>query len=185
MGRATVQFFSQHMETSPVNIPLDDLGLQPGVQWERTFPLDLPPVTLGGERHQVLVRDGVRVLVERIAGGFLVRVSLTATVYGPCARCLREVPLDVEAEEEEFVPTAKDQWEESQFSEFIQDLVVDVNGMAREALILSLPSQIVCSSECKGLCARCGRDLNQEECACPPDEIDERWGRLKDLKLDD
>jgi uncharacterized protein len=173
------------METSPIRVHLDDLALRSGENWERTFPLEIPPVVLGGTPYEVRVPDGVTMWAERVAGGFLVRVTLSAMVYGPCARCLDEVRLAVRADEEEFVPTAKGGWEESDFSEFIQDLVVDVKGLAREALVLALPAQMVCSTECRGLCPYCGKDLNLGACNCGPAETDERWGRLKDLRLDE
>jgi uncharacterized metal-binding protein YceD (DUF177 family) len=153
------------MTASTIHLLLDDLAVRTGESWEHTYPLEMPPVVLGGVHFEVLIPDGATVVVERVAGRFLVRVSLTATVYGPCARCLREASLRVEAEEEEFAPTAKDGWEESELSEFITDLVVDVSGLARESLVLALPAQIVCSAECRGLCARCGQDLNEAECA--------------------
>ena len=78
--------------------------------------------------------------VERVAGGFLVDVS----AEGSGLRTLRPLPerggtLEVEAEQQEFAPTAKDGWEESDLSAFIEDLVVDVAGIAREALVLALP----------------------------------------------
>jgi uncharacterized protein len=173
------------MEASSPHVHLDDLALRTGETWEYTYPLEMGPVVLGGSEYQVLIPDGVTVLAERVAGGFLVRVSLAASVYGPCERCLREVPLRLEAEEEEFVPTAKDGWDESEFSEFIKDRVVDVKGLAREALVLALPAQILCSDECPGLCPSCGQDLNQGACTCGPPDTDDRWGPLKDLRLDE
>ncbi len=109
----------------------------------------------------MLVPDGVHVAVDRITGGYLVNVDLDAKVYGPCARCLGEAVLEVHAEQQEFAPTAKDGWEETETSEFIEALVVDVDGLAREALVLSLPAQVVCDEDCKGLCAVCGKDLNK------------------------
>lgn len=129
--------------------------------------------------------DGVLVTVDRVTGGYLVKVDLDAKMYGPCARCLRESVIEVHAEQQEFAPTAKDGWEESDASEFINDLVVDVGGLAREALILSLPAQVVCGEACKGLCAVCGTDLNKGPCECTEERVDQRWSRLKDLHLDE
>jgi uncharacterized protein len=167
-----------------VHVDLKELALRTGESWERTYPLEMSPVTLGGTRYEVLVPGGTLLEVERVAGGFLVHVTLSATIYGPCERCLREVPLQVEADEEEFVPTARDGWGESEFSEFIDDLVVDVGALARETLVLALPTQIVCSAECRGLCVACGQDLNAGNCACAADLTDARWERLRDLKLE-
>ncbi|OFW60594.1 MAG: hypothetical protein A2133_12125 [Actinobacteria bacterium RBG_16_64_13] len=166
-------------------IDLNDLALRGGERHQRVYSLDVAPVVLGGAGYQVLVPDGVKVAVNRVAGGFLLDVSLDARVYGPCARCLQEAVLEVHAEQQEFAATAKGGWEGTELSEFIEELVADISAITREALVLALPAQIVCAPECKGLCPRCGHDLNVGCCACGPEGIDERWGVLKDLRLGD
>ncbi len=166
-------------------LSLADLSLRGGDSYERIYMLESEPVVLGGAEYRVLLPDGVHIKVDRITGGFLVNLDLDARMYGPCARCLGEAVLEVHAEQQEFAPTAKDGWEETEESEFIHDLVVDVDGLAREALILSLPSQVVCGEGCKGLCAVCGKDLNKGPCGCADQKIDERWSRLKGLRLDE
>jgi uncharacterized protein len=164
-------------------LSLADLALRGGERYQRTFPLDVDPILLGGVSYHVLVPGGVRVTVDRVTGGYLVGVALDARMYGPCARCLDEAVLEVHAEQQEFAPTAKDGWEETDTSDFISDLVVDLDGLAREALVLALPAQVVCSEGCRGLCSQCGRDLNKGACSCAVGEIDDRWSRLKDLDL--
>jgi uncharacterized protein len=166
-------------------LDLKDLSLRTGDHAEQTYPLEISPVVLGGVDYQVLVPNGVTVAVDRVAGGFLVTTYLDAKIYGPCTRCLTEVVLDVRAEQQEFAPTARDGWEESDLGAFIEDLVVDVTGIAREAVVLSLPAQVLCSPSCKGLCAQCGHDLNKGSCSCLPADVDERWGRLRDLHVND
>ncbi len=162
---------------------LADLALRGGERYERTYPLDLQPIVLGGADYRVLVPRGVDLTVDRVTGGYLVKVALDARIYGPCARCLGEAALQVHAEQQEFAPTAKEGWDESEASDFVKELVVDVDGLAREALVLALPPQVVCSDECKGLCPQCGKDLNKGACDCHEEEIDERWSKLKDLNL--
>lgn len=164
-------------------LKLADLSLRGGDHYERVFMLDLQPVMLGGVEYRALAPDGVHVAVARVTGGYLVDVDLDAKIYGPCARCLGEAVVTVQAEQQEFAPTAKDGWEETETSEFISDLVVDVGGLAHEALVLSLPAQVVCAENCKGLCTVCGKDLNAGPCECATQETDERWNALKDLRL--
>ena len=100
-------------------------------------------------------------------------------------RCLAEATVEIEARQQEFVPTAEGGWEESGLSAFVDDLMVDIDGIAREALVLALPAQVLCSDMCRGLCPQCGRDLNQGTCKCGEHASDERWNKLKDLKLED
>lgn len=166
-------------------LDLRDLALRTGDRYEREHPLDIAPIVLGGARYEVLIPRGVTVTVDRVAGGLLINVSLVARVYGLCARCLSEVALETEAQQQEFVPTAKDGWEESDLSAFVEDMVVDVAGIAREAVVLTLPTQVVCSATCRGLCPQCGQDLNQRLCECASVQGDDRWGKLRDLRLED
>jgi uncharacterized protein len=59
---------------------------------------------------------------------------------------------------------------------------IDVTQEIRDLVILSLPAQVFCSPECKGLCARCGANLNIEACRCAEAEADPRWEALRVLK---
>jgi uncharacterized protein len=166
-------------------LDLESLSLRSGERYERGYTIEVAPVTLGGTRYDVLIPDGVTVAVDRVAGGFLVNVTADTRLYGPCARCLNEAVLRVQAEQQEFAPTAKSGWQETELSEFIKDLVVDLPGLVREAVVLALPAQVVCAADCMGLCPLCGRDLNQGRCDCSAQETDERWSKLKDLTFDD
>ena len=111
----------------------------------------------------ILDDKGVHVTVDRITGGFLVTVGLRATVYGACHRCLCEVVVAIETEQQEFVPTHPEKWDEADLSPFIEDFVVDIAGLAREALVLALPAKILCREECPGLCPQCGGDLGGDD----------------------
>jgi uncharacterized protein len=53
----------------------------------------------------------------------------------------------------------------------------------REALLLRAPHFPLCSSECKGLCPQCGRNLNEGPCTCRPPPKPGTWDTLDQLKL--
>jgi uncharacterized protein len=57
-----------------------------------------------------------------------------------------------------------------------------VEDVLREQVLLSLPARALCQPDCKGLCPRCGRNLNTEICACDASQIDPRWTALADLR---
>ncbi len=156
---------------SIIHLNLDDLGLRGGQRHICVHALDIAPIVFGGVSYEVIVPDGMTVTVHRVAGGYLVQVEMNAKVFGPCWRCLKDAGVDVHAAEEEFVPTAAGGWAESESSPFVNDMVVDLPGLSREALVLALPARVLCTSECKGLCPQCGADLNEGECECRPLEI--------------
>ena len=66
--------------------------------------------------------------------------------------------------------------------------VYEVNGdsfeldeIIREQLILNMDMTVLCREDCKGLCPKCGRNLNEGDCGCDRTEIDPRLAKLKQL----
>lgn len=61
---------------------------------------------------------------------------------------------------------------------------IDLDPILREQVLLALPVTVLCRSECKGLCATCGQDLNEADCGHGQErEVDVRLAKLKDIKL--
>ena len=59
---------------------------------------------------------------------------------------------------------------------------VDISQNLLDELMLALPFIPLCNEDCKGLCANCGTNLNEEQCNCKVEYIDPRWSALADLK---
>jgi uncharacterized protein len=55
---------------------------------------------------------------------------------------------------------------------------LDLRPAVREEWLLAVPAFSVCREDCKGLCPKCGADLNEGPCDCPP-STDARWDALK------
>jgi uncharacterized protein len=70
-------------------------------------------------------------------------------------------------------------------SPYLEHSVLDLVAWARDALVLAMPAQIVCSTECRGLCPECGANLNEVDPSEHRHESagDPRWAKLRDLKL--
>lgn len=60
---------------------------------------------------------------------------------------------------------------------------INLQDGIQEQVILALPVKALCNSHCKGLCPRCGADLNAGECGCNRRPADNRFAVLKNLKL--
>ncbi len=59
---------------------------------------------------------------------------------------------------------------------------LDLSEAVREETILAVNPYVVCDPECRGLCPRCGTNLNEGECECTAEEADPRWEALRALK---
>lgn len=58
---------------------------------------------------------------------------------------------------------------------------IDISNDVREYAMLAIPMKNLCKEDCKGLCPRCGKDLNTEQCSCETEKVDPRWLALKEL----
>ena len=47
---------------------------------------------------------------------------------------------------------------------------INIGKIVREMLVLEAPVKFLCAESCKGLCPKCGQNLNKKNCACPPQE---------------
>ncbi len=61
---------------------------------------------------------------------------------------------------------------------------IDLNCDVAEYAKLSVPLKVLCNDDCKGLCPKCGLNLNDEECNCKTNVEDPRWAPLNKLKDD-
>ena len=62
-----------------------------------------------------------------------------------------------------------------------EDGFIDLSAVFNDELLLELPTKLLCREDCKGLCPKCGKDLNKGSCNCPTKEIDPRLEVLKAL----
>jgi uncharacterized protein len=65
----------------------------------------------------------------------------------------------------------------------LDDDVLDLEPLVRDALLLELPTVPLCREECAGLCSNCGVDLNVTTCDCTTEDFDPRWAALRSLDL--
>jgi len=107
---------------------------------------------------------------------------LRTVVRAECRRCLKELTLPAAAEIGALFSQEPDAGDDPDAYPLPPDAdVVDVTPALREELILAVPSYVECRPDCKGLCPRCGQDLNLGPCDCAP-ATDPRWAALEPLK---
>ena len=124
--------------------------------------------------------------------GYYIDVDVNFTLLDNCSRCLEEVEVPIEYSIQGFL--VKENFDESEFEDddaFVYD-GQDVNlvNIIEQTLDFELPTQVLCSEDCEGLCQGCGANLNKEDCSCDEitnDEeiIDPRFAKLKDMFKND
>jgi uncharacterized protein len=60
---------------------------------------------------------------------------------------------------------------------------IDMKDALQEEVVMALPMQPLCKAGCKGLCTRCGADLNEGDCGCHHKIINPQFAALQGLKI--
>jgi uncharacterized protein len=130
---------------------------------------------------------GVEVAYYRAGLDVFFRGTVHGDVMGNCARCLDEYPFDIDRPFS-FVLTprqaAADGPElaaEDTALSFYEGEEIDLTPLVHEQAMLALPTRPLCREGCRGLCPRCGADLNAGGCACPAASPDPRLAVLHTL----
>lgn len=117
-------------------------------------------------------------------GAFYWAGRVSTQVPVDCRRCL--VPFTVDVDDTVSLLFTEDEDNDDPAAVIIPSRAaeLELGDAVREALILAIPEFPLCRDDCRGLCARCGADLNQGACRCHPD-ADPRWGALHALQNDE
>jgi len=139
---------------------------------------------------------------------YFVSGLVTGRMNVKCGRCLKEYEELLQAEI--YAPfVSKDAWHEAETGKrareehdptheggegsgmgadddsdvyYYEETGLELYTLIRDQLLLSMPLKQVCSEECKGLCQKCGIDLNVKSCDCPEKDADSRFAVLEQLK---
>ena len=131
--------------------------------------------------------DPVRVAlgIQRQDDQLQVRGTASVAIRQVCVRCLNEAAREMTAAVSVVVraQARRDAGAEAPDGLIYHDgEIVDLAGEIRDALLLEIPPAPVCRSECRGLCPRCGADLNAGPCECgAAGGRDTRWAALQAL----
>jgi DUF177 domain-containing protein len=121
----------------------------------------------------------------RLAGHVAGEVELA------CSRCLDSFTLPVDAQFDlRYVPRTENAGEGEQEVEeddlttaFYENDQIDLGQLIVEQFQLALPMKPLCDEACKGLCPRCGTNLNTGSCDCAQTWEDPRLAGLRELNL--
>ena len=146
------------------------------------------PVDLKGDEDQEIAHAEIKVRSsgDRIFCDGSARMSTLLE----CSRCLIEYTSDLNVVFNEVYLPAPETFEEDEYeltlkasgSAYYSNDEIDFDGLITEQLLLALPMKPLCKEDCRGICSKCGEDLNNNLCGCKNDGIDPRWLPLKKLK---
>ena len=112
----------------------------------------------------------------------LVRLEAVITYEydAPCDRC------GIDTQRKQTVKVDKSlaaaiEGEDSDTILLVPDMKLDLDDFIYTETVVNLPMKHLCKADCKGVCSKCGKDLNSGKCECPEKEIDPRLAVLAQL----
>ena len=133
----------------------------------------------------VLAPVSVTGTVVNRAGYIVLTAEASMSYRTHCARCLADVEDTVRFLCEKTVADEKGllRLENTENDDYVQIKggKLDLDAPICDEILLSFPMRILCSDDCRGLCAGCGADLNREACRCTKKEVDPRLAKLAAL----
>lgn len=110
--------------------------------------------------------------------------EIDLTLQMRCDRCLepvlQEIRIDV-SREFDMDKTDQQRIEALDEINFISGNNLDVERFVYGEVLINLPMKVLCREDCKGLCNRCGANLNQVTCNCDTTELDPRMAKIRDI----
>ena len=136
-----------------------------GVEWDGSVEVKLT-ASLAGSREIV------------------VRGHLTGRLKQECKRCLEPVGSAMDHELTLVFVSADEEGAEEDDGVHLygQGTEIDLSNAVREEVVFAVDPYVICKSDCKGLCSRCGTNRNKQTCNCTEDHTDSRWEALRVLK---
>ena len=144
-----------------VSVDLRDL------QYGTSFPVSEPVAASG--------------TVRNTAGVLVMTGNISTTIHGVCDRCANDFDRDVEIPIDVVLVTELSN--EENVDEWVFPLEgdsADLEEIVRTVFVLNMDSKLLCKDDCKGLCCRCGKNLNDGPCGCQK-ELDPRFAALRQL----
>ena len=132
-----------------------------------TYPVSEPVVAEGSVRNT--------------AGVLVMTGSVKTCIHGVCDRCASdfdmnlEFPIDIVLVKELANEENEDEWVFP-----LEGDAADLEEIVRTVFVLNMDSQLLCKPDCKGMCCRCGHNLNEGPCSCQK-EPDPRFAALRQL----
>lgn len=117
-------------------------------------------------------------------GRLMVSGETEVTVGIPCDRCLEEVPVTFPLKISREIDVARflaNDPEELENDDYMAGTDLDVDRLIFGEMMVGWPTKVLCREDCKGICKRCGANLNLTECKCPKTEPDPRMAAIQDI----
>ncbi|MBI4683923.1 MAG: DUF177 domain-containing protein [Nitrospirae bacterium] len=127
--------------------------------------------------------------IRKVGPEVVIEGEIKAEAEIECSRCLKVYTAEINATVSVMYHPVKELRAEQKYEVREDELDIgfyagdefDVLELVKEQIILNVPMKPLCSETCKGICPKCGADLNMNSCNCNLNEGDSRLKILKEF----
>ena len=129
--------------------------------YSREFPYEIEHFILGRDFE---IRDlAGTITLARTSGGIRALVDFSGKIDGACGRCLEQFEMVLNPQFDQIYTFEKESLSEEEET-VPADGYIYFEILLREYLLMEIPMNPLCRSDCKGLCSACGQNLNEKLC---------------------
>lgn len=113
-----------------------------------------------------------------------VEAEASLTILIPCDRCLTDVPTDfhiVLMQELDMNLSEEDRLEELSYADWLEGMELNTDKLVYNEILVEWPTRVLCQEDCKGICSKCGKNLNLSECGCDRTVLDPRMSVISEI----
>lgn len=170
------------MEPTSIKIPAELFALAESSRFEGD--LDLDTLDANPDEYRFDAPLAWWVDVTNTGEALLVAGSVEGRAITSCARCLADVPFDLQGDIEGYFlidpeKSAPEDLDDDEVDVLPADHIIDLEPLIRAALLMEVPFVPLCREDCKGLCSQCGADLNEGPCSCGVSDFDREFDRAR------
>lgn len=168
-----------------MQINLSELFSQEGKVRTYTQDIEMEQFHAPDGVYKIAAREPVTLTITNTGNRHLeAEGEVRLTLSMPCDRCLEpvDVPFHLEFHEDfNMNLTEEERARELDEQPYISGYNLDVDQLVGNELLLNLPMKVLCNEDCKGICNRCGTNLNRGTCDCEKRSLDPRMAVIQDI----
>lgn len=165
-------------------VNISDVLTSEGRQVRKNADLEMTAYVSRGGSYEITEKSPVSLTITNIEEGKArVAGSVRLKFKAECDRCLAEVPVTLELDFDRIVtaPDVTTEEEEIDDLSFMEGYQLNVETFVYNEIMGNWPAKILCKEDCKGICPRCGQNLNIKDCGCDTFVPDPRMAAIQDI----
>ena len=168
-----------------MQIHLSDITDSEGKHIQLQLDLDLDKISFQMGDYPILEKTPIELDITNTGNKVLEMKGIGAVVVGiPCDRCLEQVAVKIPYEIDQKLDMKKSDAERVQDldeNDYLTGMDLDVDRLVYLEVLMSWPLKVLCREDCKGICSRCGKNLNKGSCGCAEEPKDPRMAAISDI----